>query len=417
MCRWRLFRSVWIKDYEDMRAFSSLVAHTPERFEPITAYVQNATLVQRVGERSWIHLLWMQPSLFLFEDDILISLHIEETSSDATAPRPSTCQRLFAGLPRTPPSSCLRSDYLTLTKPHFVTPRDLTSLVGKFKPAVPVLLTGVTWDAQARFDSDLLTTDPLRILPSESHVAVTSSRYTAETAWLVFVGAQRYLSLTRSIGRLNGSLRASDLTRQVLPSAQRTILVLGKLLCGYQGHKMSFLTLDPHNNANTYTIFHQENDINLIKICTMSAGEDVPERPYSGGTSSIQFTFYSSQLPPDFSQVMTVDSFCVISVEIDIQKPPEEGTSSTGMQYVMACPWEEIVDICAAQEGFIRLQLGFGSHAHLAEFMEAKRTTLGKLDSHISVFFRTEDYKTRAADFKTLADLGDARKHDYTGEL
>ncbi len=261
MCRWRLFRSVWIKDYEDMRAFSSLVAHTPERFEPITAYVQNATLVQRVGERSWIHLLWMQPSLFLFEDDILISLHIEETSSDATAPRRSTCQRLFAGLPRTPPSSCLRSDYLTLTKPHFVTPRDLTSLVGKFKPAVPVLLTGVTWDAQARFDSDLLTTDPLRILPSESHVAVTSSRYTAETAWLVFVGAQRYLSLTRSIGRPNGSLRASDLTRQVLPSAQRTILVLGKLLCGYQGHKMSFLTLDPHNNANTYTIFHQDNDI------------------------------------------------------------------------------------------------------------------------------------------------------------
>ncbi len=147
-------------------------------------------------------------------------------------------------------------------------------------------------------------------------------------------------------------------------------------------------------------------DTDLIKICTMSAGEDVPDRPYSTETSSIQFRFYSSQLPPDFSQVMTVDSFCVISVEIEIQKPTEEGTSSTGMQYVMACPWEEIVDICAAQEGFIRLQLGFGSHAHLAEFMEAKRTTLGKLDSRISVFFRTEDYKTRAADFKTSADLG-----------
>ncbi|KAI0791548.1 hypothetical protein BC629DRAFT_369065 [Irpex lacteus] len=56
ICRWQLFCIVCIKSYEDMRAFLALVVNTPTKFLPISQHMSSATLVQRVGDRPWLHL-------------------------------------------------------------------------------------------------------------------------------------------------------------------------------------------------------------------------------------------------------------------------------------------------------------------------------------------------------------------------
>lgn len=69
----------------------------------------------------------------------------------------------------------------------------------------------------------------------------------------------------------------------------------------------------------------------------------------------------------------------------------------------MAYPWEEIVELCAAQEGFMQLQLEFGSRDHLVRFMEARRVALAKLAGRVSLFYAKEG-EIHAADFETLAE-------------
>ncbi|KAI0768367.1 hypothetical protein BC629DRAFT_866223 [Irpex lacteus] len=136
ICREQLFREVRIKSYKDVRAFSWLVSNTPKRLTPISKYVRWVTLVQRVGERPWIHLLWLQPSLCLLRGGVNIHFEINnedsDTPRDATTPQRSTSRRLFAGLPRTPPSSCYQCNTLMINRPHFVTLQDFTSLLRKF---------------------------------------------------------------------------------------------------------------------------------------------------------------------------------------------------------------------------------------------------------------------------------------------
>lgn len=145
ICRQKLFRSVSFKNYKDMCAFQSLVINTPTRFTPISEYVLYAVLVQRVGDRPWLHLLLMQPSSFQLWGRRSRYLHfcIEDSPNYGTGPQRSISQRLFASLPKTPPSSCLQCDGLTIDKPHFVTPHGLTSLVQKFSGYVTLFLTNV----------------------------------------------------------------------------------------------------------------------------------------------------------------------------------------------------------------------------------------------------------------------------------
>lgn len=74
-------------------------------------------------------------------------------------------------------------------------------------------------------------------------------------------------------------------------------------------------------------------------------------------------------------------------------------------------PWIEVVRLCAAQSGFMRLQLEFQSHNHLVQFAVAQRAALDKLqvdsDGRIALFYSAaQDNSIRAADFETLADLG-----------
>lgn len=136
----------------------------------------------------------------------------------------------------------------------------------------------------------------------------------------------------------------------------------------------------------------------------MNIGGTEPGRSLPGATRLMNLTFYASQPMPDRVHITTVDRICALSVEISTDKSSDIGNPFIGMQYALSCPWEEITSFCAAQEGFLRLQLKFESHDHLVQFIEAQRTALIKLDGRVSLFYTKGD-RTRAVDFKTLADL------------
>lgn len=209
-----------------MCAFRSLVVNTPTRFAPISEYVSWATLMQRVGERPLLHLSGMQPSLF--HSQCRFHFPVEDSPNDATSSQRSISQRLFASLPKTPPLSCLQCYGLTIDKPHFVTPHDLTSLLQKFSGYYHLCLTNVAWSAQVDLASDVLARHSLNMSSREFSVRVHSSNYTAETTWLALTTMLRYPSDDRTVNL------------QVLPSAQRVILDISRCLC--QGHEAPSLT-------------------------------------------------------------------------------------------------------------------------------------------------------------------------------
>lgn len=250
ICRPALFHSVCIKNYEDMRAFSSLVSSTPQRFHPISKYIQYAALDQRVGDRPWIHLLQMQPSLSLFRSDVLLNIKINIKDSDpidedaAVQRQWPTSRRLFVGLPRTLPAWFFQGGVLNIDNARFVTPPDLTSLLRRLiHPStnsprdLSVVLRNITWHAQTRFESNLLTSHPLE-LPgnSEFDVTVQSSQYIAEMAWLAFVTRFRpILHLTQAISPPlhHGSEKKKIpevMVLRILPSVQQVFLGICTLL-------------------------------------------------------------------------------------------------------------------------------------------------------------------------------------------
>lgn len=243
ICREKLFCSVWIKSYEDMCAFRLLASNTPTKFTPISEHVSWVTLVQRVGDRPWFHLIQMQPSLFQFwpllHSDVSICYHIEDSPNDATSLQSSTSQRLFASLPRIPPSSCLQCADLTFDNPYLVTPHDLASLLQKFSGYDDLHLTNVIWSAQADFASDLLTRDLLLIPPfSHLNVEVYCSAYAAETAWVTFSTGLRVRDLSTQASTVTSASEYDEYdknkhrpTLQVLSSAQRAIFDICKAVC------------------------------------------------------------------------------------------------------------------------------------------------------------------------------------------
>lgn len=81
------------------------------------------------------------------------------------------------------------------------------------------------------------------------------------------------------------------------------------------------------------------------------------------------------------------------------------GDSSTGRQHVVSTyPWEDIVGICAGQEGFVRLQLMFQNRTFLVQFMQTQRAALAKLNGRIRLFYEGDGSRL-AADFETLNAL------------
>ncbi|KAI0798703.1 hypothetical protein BC629DRAFT_243213 [Irpex lacteus] len=160
ICRERIFKKIWIKNYEDLCAFSSLASSTPKGFKPISALAERATLVLHIADRPWLHLLRLQPSL-IPEMPLVrnyASIHfriIDSSSADSDTPRRPTYRCVFSGLPRALPASCHQCDDLTIRNPYFQTERDVKSLLAKFgrRPyprkhivAWNITLLDVTWD-------------------------------------------------------------------------------------------------------------------------------------------------------------------------------------------------------------------------------------------------------------------------------
>lgn len=108
--------------------------------------------------------------------------------------------------------------------------------------------------------------------------------------------------------------------------------------------------------------------------------------------------------------VKHISVLCIRVYTVPTKTASVPGDPSTRMQDVFtpftAYPLEEIVGICAEQEGFMQLQLTFGSYDDLARFMQAQRAALSKLDGRIRLFYQTDDsLPIVATDFETLNEL------------
>ncbi|KAI0798648.1 hypothetical protein BC629DRAFT_1501535 [Irpex lacteus] len=362
----------------------------------------------------------MQPSLSQFwpslHSNVRIYLHIENSPNDATSLQSSTSQRLFASLPRTPPSSCLQCAELTIDNSYFMTPHDLVSFLQKFSPCDSLRLTNVAWSAQADFASDLFARDLLLISPfSHLNVEVHRSAYTAETAWLAFSTTLRGLSTQGSTVTSASAYDGHDEDEhgpalQVLPSAQRAIFDICKSVCKVPSlNYVRFLSTGTPRGKDTGAVAYY--------ICTTTIKEYKPA--VDGLLPKIRLVFFGAPavIPvTNISDSIVIDSISFILARIRAQsttEPSNVGHSSDELPNTIASPWPEIVGLCAAQPGFMRLQLEFGSHDHLVQSMEAQCAALGKLHGRVALFYYAKNEGLRAADSETLADKGDADDYGY----
>lgn len=122
--------------------------------------------------------------------------------------------------------------------------------------------------------------------------------------------------------------------------------------------------------------------------------------------------FYGAQMdtPVTYSKlrnpIVIIDHISILCAHIKLSAGksgrPTTSHSSNRLPDRLAYP----VELCAAQTGFLRLQLRFENYDDLVQFMETQRTTLDKLDVRVALFYCTEGSQLRAADFETLEDLG-----------
>lgn len=146
-------------------------------------------------------------------------------------------------------------------------------------------------------------------------------------------------------------------------------------------------------------------------ICSIRIREYEPVTDeLTADLDKINLSLYSTQmvLPvTDGSHPIVVDHISVLCACTSFNRESSTaGRSSSGLPNSVAYPWAEIVGLCAAQTGFIRLQLEFESHDHLVQFMEAQRAALDKLNGRIALFYWANNWSYRAADFVSLADVG-----------
>lgn len=126
--------------------------------------------------------------------------------------------------------------------------------------------------------------------------------------------------------------------------------------------------------------------------------------------------FYGAQMdtPVIYSKlrnpIVIIDHISILCAHIKLSAgEPRRPTISRSFNRLpdrVAYPSEKIVELCAAQTGFLRLQLRFENYEDLVQFMATQRTALDKLDGRVALFYCTEEWQLRAADFETLEDLG-----------
>lgn len=233
-CRRRMFRRLWVKSYEDLCAYSQLVLSTPKTLTPLSEHVTVATLVQHIDDRPWIYLLRLHPSRFsaLLRADY-IHIHVIDSPDNALAPPRPTHSRLFARLPRAPPSLCHQCDALVLESPYFRTPNDVKLLLSHFsyRPGnQTLLLSNGTWAPGAQLQNNMLTRDVIDILPRNASITTESCAYSAETAWLAVCAilGRRNRYQPNAVSSYSAK---SDLLLRVGPSAQQAILDTAKVIC------------------------------------------------------------------------------------------------------------------------------------------------------------------------------------------
>lgn len=109
--------------------------------------------------------------------------------------------------------------------------------------------------------------------------------------------------------------------------------------------------------------------------------------------------------------VLTVEHISILCINVynvftDPEAPSTSGNSPTReVQDAITYPWEDIVGICAGHQGFMQLQLTFGSYDDMAQFMQAQRAALTKLDGRICLFNGRHPSRVVAIDFDTLRVL------------
>ncbi len=288
ICRANLFQTLWIKDYEDLRRFSSLVANVPSNLLPVSEYIRSATLVQRIGDRPWLYLSQLQPSLFPFKPHTFIHFQILDSPDVHIRSQQPTHRRLCYGIPITLPM--IRPESVHIINPHFRTPHDLISLLRKFSnekritSMAHIRFSNITWIAQPSFQDNMLFRGILEIAPCSISTSVESplhikdeilsqrrldgstlprSNYlcSVEVAWLTYSICMRdMLPFSRT-----AIIHASILPRLHL-SAQRAILHIGMWLCQNSG--VAQLRISSQHGP---TLIYKEDDSEYPSMFTLRA--------------------------------------------------------------------------------------------------------------------------------------------------
>lgn len=126
---------------------------------------------------------------------------------------------------------------------------------------------------------------------------------------------------------------------------------------------------------------------------------------------SLTLKFRHANLVGYGGPIVTVERISVLCIHVFTEinsTSPTPNDPSAGMQHVVTTyPWEDIIEICAEQEGFMRLQLTFESHDNLDQFIQAQRTALNRLNGRVCLFYQMNvtESPVVAIDLETLKDL------------
>lgn len=170
-CRPVVFQMLTLRSADDVRILQGFLAHPSPRLPSIQAYIQVLGLQQSLDESTWIHRVFLDPTLSRLPRDLTI---IRPSSTAETLPRrhishvgESTSGRrsLFADVSRTLPPSLCRCDLLVLRDAYFNTLRDVFAALKGIHIERRLAFCRVTWGGAV----ELPHQPPLGLLISYDH--------------------------------------------------------------------------------------------------------------------------------------------------------------------------------------------------------------------------------------------------------